>query len=319
MIILTGGAGFIGSCFLKFLNDKGITDIIVVDNLASTNKWKNLVGKKFYKYINKNNFFNEISDLQDLNLTAIFHFGACSSTTEKNFDYLYENNFDFSVRLAKLSLINQVPFIYASSAATYGNGDNGYDDNVFEPLRPLNGYGYSKHLFDLWVLENGYDKIFTGLKFFNVYGPNEYHKNDMASMIFKSFNQMQNIGKIRLFESNTPLYKNGDQLRDFIYVKDVISITWELYEKQIKGIFNLGTGQARSWNDLANAVFSALNTKPSIEYFPMPEHLKEQYQNFTQANMQKMKNYGINFNFTSLEDGVKDYVQNFLTKNNPYF
>ena len=319
MIILTGGAGFIGSCFLKLLNEKGIKDIIVVDNLGSSSKWKNLVGKHFSKYIHKNNFFEEINTIPNIEIDAIFHFGACSSTTENDIDYLFRNNFDFSVKLARYAQSNQAQFIYASSAATYGNGEFGYNDNRFYDLRPLNGYGYSKHLFDLWVIENKLDKEFTGLKFFNVYGPNEYHKNEMTSMIFKSYYQILEDDKIRLFKSTHPDYKDGEQLRDFVYVKDVINVIWEIYQKNIKGIYNLGTGNARTWKDLAQAVFNALNEKPVIEYFNMPESLQSQYQNYTQAEMKKLADAGINLNFRSLEEGVEDYINNHLVKEFPYF
>ncbi|OGU60430.1 MAG: ADP-glyceromanno-heptose 6-epimerase [Ignavibacteria bacterium GWF2_33_9] len=319
MIILTGGAGFIGSCFLKLLNENGIKDIIVVDNLGTSSKWKNLVGKHFSKYIHKNNFFEEIISIPNLKIEAIFHFGACSSTTENDIDYLIKNNFDFSMKLARFAQSNQAQFIYASSAATYGNGEFGYDDNRFQDLRPLNGYGYSKHLFDLWVIANKLETEFTGLKFFNVYGPNEYHKNEMTSMIFKSYYQIEEYDKIRLFKSNHPDYKDGEQLRDFVYVKDVIQVIWEIYEKNIKGIYNLGTGHARTWKDLAKAVFDALNEKPVIEYFNMPESLQSQYQNYTQAEMKKLSDAGINLNFRTLEEGVEDYINNHLVKDYPYF
>ncbi len=319
MIILTGGAGFIGSCFLKFLNDKGFRDILIVDNLASSTKWKNLVGKQFTKYVNKQVFLSEIEQNKYENVDVIFHFGACSSTTENNIEYLMENNFNYSVKLAEFSLSNSIPFIYASSAATYGDGSFGYSDTEFEKLRPLNGYGFSKHLFDLWVIENEYDKIFTGIKFFNVFGPNEYHKGEMASMVYKSFNQVTSTGKIKLFKSYNSKYADGEQLRDFIYIKDINKIIWKLYEKDIKGIFNLGTGNARSWNDLAKAVFAAMKISPNIEYIDMPLHLIGQYQYYTQADMSKLSNTGIYLQFTSLEDSISDYVNNHLRKNNIYY
>lgn len=319
MIILTGGAGFIGSCFLKFLNDKGFRDILIVDNLASSTKWKNLVGKQFTKYVNKQVFLSEIEQNKYENVDVIFHFGACSSTTENNIEYLMENNFNYSVKLAEFALSNSIPFIYASSAATYGDGSFGYSDTEFEKLRPLNGYGFSKHLFDLWVIENEYYKIFTGIKFFNVFGPNEYHKGEMASMVYKSFNQVTSTGKIKLFKSYNSKYADGEQLRDFIYIKDINKIIWKLYEKDIKGIFNLGTGNARSWNDLAKAVFAAMKISPNIEYIDMPLHLIGQYQYYTQADMSKLSNTGIYLQFTSLEDSISDYVNNHLRKNNIYY
>ena len=318
-VLVTGGAGFIGSCFLKFLNDKGFRDILIVDNLASSTKWKNLVGKQFTKYVNKQVFLSEIEQNKYENVDVIFHFGACSSTTENNIEYLMENNFNYSVKLAEFSLSNSIPFIYASSAATYGDGSFGYSDTEFEKLRPLNGYGFSKHLFDLWVIENEYDKIFTGIKFFNVFGPNEYHKGEMASMVYKSFNQVTSTGKIKLFKSYNSKYADGEQLRDFIYIKDINKIIWKLYEKDIKGIFNLGTGNARSWNDLAKAVFAAMKISPNIEYIDMPLHLIGQYQYYTQADMSKLSNTGIYLQFTSLEDSISDYVNNHLRKNNIYY
>ncbi|MBX3043828.1 MAG: ADP-glyceromanno-heptose 6-epimerase [Candidatus Kapabacteria bacterium] len=317
MIVLTGGAGFIGSCFLKTLNDKGISDVLVVDRLGNGTKWKNLTGKKFERFENKVVFRENLKNGKyDGQITAVFHFGACSSTTETDNDYLIDNNYQYSIDLAEFCLRNSVKFIYASSAATYGNGDNGYSDETYDELKPLNGYGFSKQLFDLWVIQNGYDKIFTGLKFFNVFGPNEYHKGDMASMIYKSYNQIKSIGMVRLFKSNTSEYSDGSQMRDFIYVKDACEVIWQLYTKGIQGgILNLGTGKSRSWNDLANAVFMALNLNSNIEYINMPENLTNQYQNFTEAEMKKLKVLGLDFNFASLEDSVNDYVTNYLSKN----
>ena len=316
MIILTGGAGFIGSCFLKKLNDENITDILVVDNLGFTNKWKNLTKKKFLNFINKNDFLLLLESNRFDNIDTIFHFGACSSTTEKNADYLFENNYHYSIRLAEYSVKNKIRFIYASSAATYGDGKFGYSDNTFDILEPMNCYGFTKHIFDQWVIRNKYDTIFVGLKFFNVFGPNEYHKNDMASMIYKSFLQITNTGKVKLFKSNSTDYKDGEQKRDFVYVKDCNEIIFNIYKnKKISGIFNLGTGKARTWNDLANAVFKALNLEPNIEFIDMPEDIKQQYQNFTEADITKLKNTMPNVKFQSLEQSIEDYVLNYLNKN----
>lgn len=317
MILLTGGAGFIGSCFLKTLNNKGIFDVLVVDHLGSGSKWKNLIGKKFSAYTGKNEFIADIKKGKYKGkIEAIFHFGACSTTTELNADYLMDNNFNYSVELAKFAIEEKIKFVYASSAATYGNGENGYSDYVFDNLIPLNGYGFSKHIFDLWVLQNKFESKFVGIKFFNVFGPNEYHKNEMSSMVFKSFNQIMNTGKVRLFKSNSPEFQDGGQVRDFVYVKDTCETIWQMYINNIYGIYNLGTGCARSWNDLANAVFAALGKEPEIEYIDMPESLVSQYQNYTKADMSKLISTGISYKPGILEDSVNDYVNNYLVKNN---
>jgi len=316
MILLTGGAGFIGSCFLKLLNDNGINDVLVVDHLSTTEKWKNLVGKKFKDFYRKDTFLNllETNKFATTKFDAIFHFGACTNTYEANVDYLIENNFRYSVKLAQLAADKGIKFVYASSAATYGAGEKGYDDNLVFELVPLNPYGYSKYLFDCWVVSNGLENYFTGLKFFNVYGPNEYHKGEMASMVYKSFLQVNNSGRIKLFKSNHPDFADGEQKRDFIYVKDVINIVWKLFSEGNTGIYNIGTGNARSWNSLANAVFKTLGKEPNIEYIEMPDEIKSQYQNFTQAKIDKLLSKIGNFNFTSLEDGVSDYINNYLVK-----
>ena len=320
MIVLTGGAGFIGSCFLKKLNDEGINDIIIVDHLGSEDKWKNLVGKKFSRFINKEEFRYQLFDnVFEGSFDAIIHFGACSTTTEKNADYIFDNNLNYSIDLATYAIENDIRFIYASSAATYGNGENGYSDYKFDNLMPLNAYGLSKQLFDQWVVENNLDEVLTGIKFFNVFGPNEYHKGEMASMIYKSFLQIKNLGIVRLFKSNHKDYKDGEQKRDFIYVKDVVDIIWQMYQNDnISGIYNLGTGKARTWNDLVVAVFNAMGLKSRIEYVDMPENLVNQYQNFTQADMSKLNETIKNVKFRTLEQSIDDYVKNHLLKNWQY-
>ncbi len=317
MIVLTGGAGFIGSCFLKTLNNKGIYDVLVVDHLGHSAKWKNLLGKKFIKFVNKTDFRDLLkNNYYENRISAIFHFGACSSTTETDADYLIDNNYNYSIELAQYAFRNNIRFIYASSAATYGDGALGYSDLKFEEFQPLNAYGFSKQLFDLWLVQNSYMQKVVGLKFFNVFGPNEYHKNDMSSMVYKAYNQIVNTDKVQLFKSNSNNYKNGEQMRDFIYVKDACNIIWDIYlDKNINGIYNLGTGKARSWNDLANAVFSALNKNPNIEYIDMPISIVNQYQNFTQADMSKLLKTNIKLEFSELENSIKDYVQNYLSKN----
>ncbi len=318
MIILTGGAGFIGSNFLKLLNQKGYNDVIIVDNLSNTSKWKNLVGKRFKYYINKTEFLKNLDKLNFSNTEAIFHFGACSSTSEQNIDYLFSNNLEYSKKLAKKAIDNNIPFIYASSAATYGNGDQGYSDNVYYDLRPLNAYGFSKHLFDLWVIEKGYDELFIGLKFFNVFGPNEYHKNEMASMVYKAFNQVKNSGRVKLFRSYNDDFEDGEQLRDFVYIDDAVNLTWQLFEKRIKGIFNIGTGTTNTWNSLAEHVFNTLQKPVNIEYVDMPEQIKNQYQYSTKADISKLFESGIKYDFLTFEQSIKKYINNYLNINQPY-
>ncbi|MFH1051579.1 MAG: ADP-glyceromanno-heptose 6-epimerase [bacterium] len=316
MLVLTGGAGFIGSCLLKKLNDEGISEIIVVDRLGEADKWKNLVGKKFARFIHKDNFLEQLFDSAlDESLEAIIHLGACSTTTERDADYIFENNLNYSIELATYAAENNIRFIYASSAATYGDGSHGYSEANSEELRPMNVYGLSKHFFDRWVIDHELESTFTGLKFFNVFGPNEYHKGEMASMIYKSFSQIENLGKVHLFKSNSPDFKDGEQKRDFIYVKDAVEVLWKILTiNKFSGIYNLGTGNARTWNDLVDSVFHALGKEPKIEYIDMPESLSNQYQNFTQADMKKLNRSKAKFKFDSLENNIEDYVKNYLIK-----
>jgi ADP-L-glycero-D-manno-heptose 6-epimerase len=321
MIVVTGGAGFIGSCLVKGLNERGIADILIVDRLGSANKWKNLVGKTFLEIVPKEVFREKLLDGDyRAEIQAIFHLGACSATTETDADYLLHNNFEYSRDLARYAEARNIRFIYASSAATYGGGEQGYNDGQFEPLVPLNMYGYSKHLFDLWVLKSGLSNKFVGLKFFNVFGPNEYHKGEMASVVFKAYQQVNSTGTIKLFKSYHPDYADGEQQRDFIYVKDVVEVMLDtLKYGEVRGIYNLGTGIARSWNDLAKAVFAAMNVPVQIEYMDMPEHLRKQYQYFTQADMAKMQQTRLYKSYTMLEDAVKDYVQTHLMAAHPHW
>jgi ADP-L-glycero-D-manno-heptose 6-epimerase len=316
MIIITGGAGFIGSCIVRSLNDIGIEDIIIVDNIASTDKWINLRDKKYIKYVNKNDFLTELPGYE--NVSTIIHMGACSSTTEIDFDYLWKNNFEFTKALWNYSAEKQICFIYASSAATYGDGSQGFDDNLdIDLLRPLNGYGYSKHLFDLWVKHQAtaYPKQYVGLKFFNVYGPNEYYKGSMASMVFHGYNQIIQTHEIKLFKSYNPDYRDGWQLRDFVYVKDICSaIIWLLNHGQLNGLFNLGTGRSQSFFELSVAIFHALNLEPKITYIDMPKQLKSKYQYSTKANISKLRESGFKNEFADLETGVNDYVSQHLNK-----
>ena len=316
MIVLTGGAGFIGSAFLRKLNAEGINDVLVVDHLGQAEKWKNLVSKSFRTMIDKDAFLYGMEQGSfDEGIDCIIHLGACTNTTERDADYLFENNYHYSVKLAVHCLNHDIRFIYASSAATYGMGECGYSDSVFDPLRPMNMYGFSKHIFDLWVRQNGCEDRFAGLKFFNVFGPNEYHKDSMASMVYKSFQQIQEHGRVKLFRSTVPEYADGEQKRDFIYVKDVIEVLWKLYkEPSVNGIFNLGTGTARSWNDLVAAVFDAMDRERVVDYVDMPASLKDQYQNFTQADMTKLNSTAAAHQCQSLEDSVRDYVREYLLR-----
>jgi ADP-L-glycero-D-manno-heptose 6-epimerase len=317
MIVITGGAGFIGSCILKKFNENGKSNIIVVDRMGTEDKWKNLVGKKFHRLFHKNEFLEKIRFDTDLrnSISTIIHMGACSTTTETNVDYIMSNNLNYSIELARFAAENDVRFIYASSAATYGDGSNGYNDALFDDLRPLNPYGLSKHLFDLWLIDNRLDKEFIGLKFFNVFGPNEYHKDDMASMVYRSFNQIIETGEVKLYKSNALEFGDGGQKRDFIYVKDVVNVIWKLQEtEKYAGIYNMGTGKPRSWNDLVNAVFSSMGKESNINYIDMPDNLINQYQNFTQAQMEKFEANLFPMNFGTLEDSIDDYVKNYLMK-----
>ena len=317
MYIVTGGAGFIGSCFLSKLNSAGIDDILVVDNLGTSEKWKNLRGKRFTDYVHKKDFLEQIEKGSFFKkIDAIVHLGACSSTTELNAEYMMQNNFHYSKVLAAYALKNNIRFVYASSAATYGDGELGFSDadEGMEKLRPLNVYGYSKQLFDLWALKTGASKKIAGYKFFNVYGPNEYHKGDMMSVICKAHEQISATGKLKLFKSYRSDYADGEQKRDFIYVKDCSEVLYEtLKVPSICGIFNLGTGHARSWNDLARATFAAMGTETKIDYIEMPEVLRGRYQYFTEAKMEKLRSAAMKKQFTPLEDGVKDYVQGYLS------
>ena len=311
MIILTGGAGFIGSCFLWKLNQEGASDVLVVDHLDDSGKKLNLEGKKFKDYLEKDEFLKLIQDDKLPKPEHVIHMGACSSTTLTDADYYRKNNYEYSKTLAQWAMKKGSPFIYASSAATYGDGEEGYSDRDEDTprLKPLNLYGESKHKFDMWILENKLTGSVTGIKFFNVFGPNEYHKGEMRSVVCKAFPQVRDEGKIRLFKSYREDYADGEQKRDFIYVKDAIEVMWKFFTSpEVTGIFNLGTGEARSWNDLAKAMFSAIGAEPSIEYIDMPEELKSRYQYYTQAEMSKLSSSGCSHDFMPLEEAVADYT-----------
>ena len=323
MIIVTGGAGFIGSAIIWKLNTMGEKNIIAVDNLASSDKWINLRDLSFKDYIEKDSFIELIDRgaFKSDKIDCIIHMGACSSTTETDSRYLINNNYQYTKTLAWYCVNNGIRFIYASSAATYGDGENGFcdDDGAMDKLKPLNMYGYSKQLFDLYARSNNMlDKI-TGLKFFNVFGPNEYHKKDMRSLVNKAYHQIKKNGSIDLFKSHRPDYKDGEQLRDFIYVKQAVErVVYFMENPDKKGIFNIGSGGASTWNQLAAAIFSALKLKPDIKYIDMPVEIRDKYQYYTKADMSKFERIsggGAGLKTYSLEEAVKDYTLNYLEHN----
>lgn len=323
MIIVTGGAGFIGSALVWALNKKGHEDIIIVDHFGINEKFKNLISLKYLDVFDKDDFGQMVHDgfLKKNKVETLYHLGACSSTTQLDMNFLLRNNFEYTKFLCGHSLENNIRFVYASSAATYGDGKRGYDDeeDKLDSLRPLNPYGYSKQMFDQWAKREGYlDKI-AGLKYFNVFGPNEYHKGDMQSIVSKAYKQVKETGKIRLFKSDSKEYSDGEQKRDFIYVKDAVDMTIFFGENKIvNGIYNIGTGQANTFNSFVKPIFEALKVKENIEYFDMPEVLKGRYQDYTKANMKKIRNAGYSGKFHKLEDAVIDYVQNYLDTDFPY-
>lgn len=315
-VIVTGGAGFIGSCIVRTLNDMGIEDIVIVDHICETDKWLNIRNKKYREYISRDEFLTRLSEYAG-RVSHVIHMGACSSTTERNFDFLYKNNYEYTKVLWKFCTENDASFLYASSAATYGDGSRGFDDcSDIDGFLPLNAYGYSKQLFDLWIEKQTFaPKQHVGFKFFNVYGPNEYCKGSMASMVYHSFKQISEEGEVKLFKSYRDDYRDGGQLRDFVYVKDVCKVIQYVMENpQVSGLYNLGTGKARTFEDLALAVYKAMGLKPQIQWIDMPEQLQRTYQYYTQAKMEKLRQIGFEEAFYDLEDGVADYVQNYLAE-----
>ncbi|MGE4170583.1 MAG: ADP-glyceromanno-heptose 6-epimerase [Candidatus Margulisiibacteriota bacterium] len=318
MIIVTGGAGFIGSAFVWRCNQAGISDIWVVDDLKTTDNWQNLVALRYREYSHKTDFIDLVLNqkIDPQTITAIVHMGACSATTETDGHFLMENNYRYTRILAEWALAHGIRFIYASSAATFGNGEAGFadDHDVIQHLRPINRYGYSKQFFDWVALENGWLDRLVGLKFFNVFGPNEAHKGDMKSVVCKAYSQILDSGELKLFKSYKPDYADGGQVRDFVYIKDVVEVMWWFLNNTVGGIFNVGTGKARSWNDLAGAVFSAMNKPTRITYIDMPDSLKNQYQYFTEAPMDKLRQVGGPVPQTTLEAAVQDYVHAHLSQ-----
>lgn len=321
MIIITGAAGFIGSCFIKKLNDEGYNDLVLVDNFSIAEKNKNYEGKKFSQKINRDEFPEWLRKNQ-LHVQFVFHIGARTDTTELDRELFNRLNLDYSKEIWNICVEFGLPLVYASSAATYGLGENGYDDDESKipTLKPLNPYGDSKNDFDVWALEQERKPFFwAGLKFFNVYGPNEYHKGRMASVIFHAYNQIKKTGNMKLFKSHNPEFKDGEQMRDFVYVKDVLNVLYFLmHNRKNSGIYNLGTGNARTFYDLVTSTFKALNLEPKISFIPTPEDIRDKYQYFTEAKMNKLLSIGYNQPFYTLEDGVQDYVQNYLLADKIY-
>lgn len=320
-ILVTGGAGFIGSALIWALNQRGYTDIITTDILGQDEKWKNLVPLKFADYVEAGAFRQRIGAKGSAfgKISAAFHLGACSATTEKNASYLIDNNYAYTRELAQWALDHNTRFVYASSAATYGDGSHGMDDRDenLARLRPLNMYGYSKHLFDLHAQRHGWLKRIVGVKYFNVYGPNEDHKGDMRSLVNKAYQQIQTTGRVGLFKSHHPDYKDGEQMRDFLYVKDAVEMTLHFAEagQTASGLFNLGSGEANTWITLTCAIFAALDRTPLIDFIEMPEALRGKYQYYTKADIGKLRDSGYTRAMTPLPVAVRDYVQSALVPN----
>ncbi len=331
LIVITGAAGFIGSCLVGFLNLKGFDQLVLVDDFSRLDKKPNLDGKKFIEQVEREFFWKWLAEKKP-KISFVFHIGAKTDTTEFDYSIHQHLNVEYSQKIWNHCTVHNIPLVYASSAATYGSGELGYDDQhaLIHKLEPLNPYGVSKNEFDKWVLhQEDHPPFWAGLKFFNVYGPNEYHKGRMASVIFHSYHQILKDGGVKLFKSHRPDFKDGQQLRDFVYVKDVLEVCFWLMEACIEnndetlsiiesGIYNLGTGLARSFDDLVKATFNGIDKTPVITYIDMPEDIRDKYQYFTEANMTKLKNAGYLQTFYSLEAGIADYVRNYLSKGNYY-
>lgn len=318
MIVVTGAAGFIGSCLIKKLNSENFNAIIAVDKFGDKAKEQNLASAVLKEKVDRDHFISWLDQNYET-VEFIFHIGARTDTTEFDMDLLHRLNTEYTKSVWNSCVKYQIPLVYASSAATYGLGEFGYTDDhsTLSELKPLNPYGLSKHEFDLWAVAQPKKPFYwAGLKFFNVYGPNEYHKARMASVIFHAFNQIKTSGKMKLFRSHNPEYKDGEQMRDFIYVKDVVDVCYFLmHHRKNSGIYNLGSGKARTFLDLTKSVFSALGKEPNIEFIDTPADIRDKYQYFTEANMAKLRSIGYSQPFYELEDGVQDYVAHYLNAN----
>lgn len=315
VIAITGAAGFIGSCLTAHLNALGFEQLVLVDDFSDEKKVFNLKGKKYLHKVHREQFGDWLKGHPDT-ISYVFHLGARTDTTDPDYEIFRKLNLDYSKDIWSYCTEHNIPLVYASSAATYGNGEHGYDDteSKIPSLKPLNAYGISKNEFDIWALEQKRQPPFwAGLKFFNVYGPNEYHKGRMASVVFHAYQQIKERGYIRLFRSHNPDYKDGAQLRDFIYVKDILQVcVWLMEQQPTSGIYNLGTGRARTFNDLANTLFHVLHVPGKIEYIDTPEDIRNNYQYFTEADMSKLKEAGYDKPFFSLEEGIEDYLKYYL-------
>ena len=320
-ILLTGAAGFIGSHLLGFLNKQGYANIIIVDEFDNEDKWFNFDDKQFTEKVERSILFDWLKENNPA-IDFVFHLGARTDTTEFDYSIHEKLNVEYSKNIWNYCTEKSIPLVYASSAATYGSGELGYKDDhaIVNELQPLNPYGISKNEFDKWALQQtSQPPSWAGLKFFNVYGPNEYHKGRMASMIFHGYNQIKKTGEVKLFKSHKPEFKDGEQLRDFIYVEDIAKVCYWLVQNNVEsGLYNLGTGKARSFKDQITAIFNTLNKEPNIQYIDMPEDIRDKYQYFTEADMSKLINAGYTESFYSLEEGVADYVKNFLAGSNYY-
>ena len=320
MFIVTGGAGLIGSAMIWQLNKAGISDILVVDHLGNTtDKWKNLAPLRFNDYLERDDFRHKLlaGVFDGANIEGVIHFGACSSTTERDASYLIDNNFRYTAQLAEFCVPRNIRMVYASSCATYGDGSQGYDDDEskIENLRPLNMYGYSKQLFDLWAKRRGMLGSLVGCKFSNIYGANERHKANMRSVVLRSWEQITATGKMELFRSYKPEYADGEQLRDFLYVKDAVKMVEFLFNNsKAAGLYNIGSGLAESWNHLVTAAFNALGKKVDIQYIDMPESLRDRYQYYTCAKIDKLRALGFDEQIMTLDDAVADYICNYLER-----
>jgi ADP-L-glycero-D-manno-heptose 6-epimerase len=317
-VLVTGGAGFIGSALVWELNQRGCDRIVVVDRLGETEKWRNLAPLRFEDYLEAEDLAEALEGRKLGEFDLVLHLGACSSTTETDATYFIRNNYEYTKTLAGWALGRGVRFVYASSAATYGRGDRGMSDRDDSPaalarLRPLNMYGYSKHLFDLWAARQGLLGRITGIKYFNIFGPNEAHKGDMRSVVAKAVPQVLGTGSLRLFRSHDPAYADGEQLRDFLYVKDAVRMTLHLADRDAAvGLFNVGSGRATTWLDVADAVFTALGRERSIEFIDMPEHLRPKYQYFTRADLTRLREAGYEAATTPLGEAIAEYVREYI-------